>query len=366
VLVVENEFGVPAGWYPDPLGLPQLRWWDNRAWTEHTSEARAPIIIQPGSTRLAYAEDDLPSRREQREREKEREQEERDAAIATELETDDSDDRDDLSAQPLLAMTLLELEPPESDTVDEDTPGPVSAATHANTSTPRRRSTFQEEHVGLPRLAPERPSRRGWAKRTYTTAVWVIALIPVLQIAASALLITVFGLGHNLPLLLVVWVSPYLVVLGFAAYDRLVLTTAGHERPASAAWALLTAPVYLIMRAIRTTRNTGRGFAPFAIWSGATFALVATVLVLPGILISLMPGAFSAEAEQSVSATASTLGADLTLDCPAAPPLLVGELFTCRAEKPNGDTDSVAVSLQRANGWITWQVEDWGLWVLSE
>ena len=62
--VDENNFGVPAGWYPDPLGLPQLRWWDSQAWTEHTSEARAPIIIQPAttSTRLGYADDDITSR----------------------------------------------------------------------------------------------------------------------------------------------------------------------------------------------------------------------------------------------------------------------------------------------------------------
>jgi len=38
----DEEIRVPAGWYPDPLGLPQLRWWDNRAWTEHTTEARQP------------------------------------------------------------------------------------------------------------------------------------------------------------------------------------------------------------------------------------------------------------------------------------------------------------------------------------
>lgn len=27
----------PAGWYPDPLGDPVLRWWDDRGWTEHTA-----------------------------------------------------------------------------------------------------------------------------------------------------------------------------------------------------------------------------------------------------------------------------------------------------------------------------------------
>jgi hypothetical protein len=364
-LVDENEFGVPAGWYPDPLGLPQLRWWDNRAWTEHTSEARAPIIIQPGSARLAYADQGLPSRREQRERER-REREEQESAMQSELEAQGGDVEDELSAQPLLAMTLRELEPPASDTVDDDTPGPVAAATHANTSIPGRRSTFREEHVGLPSLREDRDEPRRSTKPTYTIAVWMIALIPVLQIVASVLLITVWGLGNNLPLLLVVWVSPYLIVLGFAAYDRLALKTAGHEKPASPLWALLTAPAYLLARARRTIKETGKGFAPLVIWSGASFALVASVLVLPGILISLMPTVFSNEAEQSVAATAATLGAQLTLDCPAAPPLMVGELYTCRATKPNGDSDSIAVSLQRANGWITWQVEDWGLWVLTD
>ena len=35
--MVAEAGGVPAGWYPDPLGLPQLRWWDGNAWTEFTS-----------------------------------------------------------------------------------------------------------------------------------------------------------------------------------------------------------------------------------------------------------------------------------------------------------------------------------------
>lgn len=31
------------GWYPDPLGLPSLRWHDGSAWTEHT----APVPQRP-------------------------------------------------------------------------------------------------------------------------------------------------------------------------------------------------------------------------------------------------------------------------------------------------------------------------------
>ena len=40
--MVAEGSGVPAGWYPDPLGLPQLRWWDGGAWTEFTSAVVGP------------------------------------------------------------------------------------------------------------------------------------------------------------------------------------------------------------------------------------------------------------------------------------------------------------------------------------
>ena len=33
----------PAGWYRDPLGVAQLRWWDGLSWTDHT-EVRRPEI----------------------------------------------------------------------------------------------------------------------------------------------------------------------------------------------------------------------------------------------------------------------------------------------------------------------------------
>lgn len=29
---------LPAGWYPDPDGGDQRRWWDGREWTQYTAE----------------------------------------------------------------------------------------------------------------------------------------------------------------------------------------------------------------------------------------------------------------------------------------------------------------------------------------
>ncbi len=59
---MNNSTRIPAGWYPDPLGLPQLRWWDNTAWTEHTSDSREPLVEQTSvitvTPRLAWADDD--------------------------------------------------------------------------------------------------------------------------------------------------------------------------------------------------------------------------------------------------------------------------------------------------------------------
>lgn len=46
----------PAGWYPDPLGLPQLRWWDGRSWTEHTSDARLPLVAQDDADQVPLVE----------------------------------------------------------------------------------------------------------------------------------------------------------------------------------------------------------------------------------------------------------------------------------------------------------------------
>jgi hypothetical protein len=51
----DDQFRAPAGWYPDPLGLPQLRWWNTQGWTEQVSAAPEPVVVQE----LGYAWKDV-------------------------------------------------------------------------------------------------------------------------------------------------------------------------------------------------------------------------------------------------------------------------------------------------------------------
>ncbi|MCU1637608.1 MAG: hypothetical protein JWL94_255 [Microbacteriaceae bacterium] len=34
---IQKSFA-PAGWYRDPLGLPQFRWWNGLSWTNQVEE----------------------------------------------------------------------------------------------------------------------------------------------------------------------------------------------------------------------------------------------------------------------------------------------------------------------------------------
>ena len=272
------------------------------------------------------------------------------------IDTEIDDDQEELSAQPLLAMTLKELEPPLGDERDGETPGPRRATSHTNAMPAASTLSDLADEV-----APERAPKR---MRTYTFASWVIAFMPTIQLGVLLLMLLVFNLSSNYPLIVALAVLANVAILGFAFYDRLLLQTWGHKKPAWAWWGLLREPPYLIARALRTFTETGRGFAPLAVWTTSLGAILAAVLIFPGLVISLAPAVFQAEAEQSIVADAAALGATISVQCPA-PPLKIAEHFSCIRTSPDGKTDSVLVSLQRENGWISWRVEDWGNSVMT-
>src|SRR5690606_598630 len=109
------------------MGLPQLRWWDNYAWTEFTSAARTPLIVQD-EPKLAYADDDLPSRRSQREQRQQ------------------GDNRQQAGNPADLASTLRQLEPPKPQNIERSQPAPDLSDT-TMPGTPTAEEQRQEQQV---------------------------------------------------------------------------------------------------------------------------------------------------------------------------------------------------------------------------
>jgi hypothetical protein len=438
----DDLFGAPAGWYPDPLGLPQLRWWNNHAWTEQTSAARQPMVMQ--DTKFAWADDELPTRREERERE--RQAAERGPAKP---------------AQPT-AATLRELEPPRAFTKVDDSPTPEQPRTGAFGARPfdgesfdtgsfdaqssdgqsfdaqsfdrqafdaqsfngqafdaqaadapsfgggspegpdeARRAAPQTPPVpsfdslfdGTPSTPHEQPqyetrrsaSRAADRDRRATPAAtpsaaplasaaplvstapaWIIAMIPLFQLVLSLLLLTALGMGSNSMVFIAILTAPYLVVIALAFADFRLLKRQGVERPAHWTWALLTAPAYLLARARNVIRESGHGIGPVLVWFGLGGLHLASVVAIPGLLIVLLPAMFTSQLEASVEGDALLIsGASMSVTCPVTPPVIFGEQTVCSAISSSGKNSEVAVSLERANGWIEWQVLDWGVWDMA-
>ena len=425
----DDLFGAPAGWYPDPLGLPQLRWWNNHAWTEQTSAARQPMVMQ--DTKFAWADDDLPTRREERERE--RQQADRKtappaqptAATLRELEPpraftkveesfsptpphDGFDYRSDDAAQPQAAYgqqaqgqpsqaqpsgtipsfdSLFDAAPTGFAAADAtSTTAPPAAAPSAAPGAPRTESfddifgaraddrTTPAAQPDAPyetrrsaNRAPERERRAtttaGGSPLVSTAPAWIIAMVPLFQLVLSLLLLTALGMGSNSLVFIGILTLPYLIVIALAFADVRMLKRQGIERPAHWTWALLSAPVYLLARARNVIRESGHGIGPVLVWFGLGALHLASVVAIPGLLIAVLPGIFTTQLEASVESDALLIsGASMSVTCPATPPVIFGEQTICTAISSSGKNSEVAVSLERANGWIEWQVLDWGVW----
>ena len=157
----------------------------------------------------------------------------------------------------------------------------------------------------------------------------------------------------------------WIVVIILAIIDRASLGRAGYEHRASWAWAILTAPIYLIARSLSLAKVGPLGFAPVLVWAALGILQIGSVLVVPGLIISALPRTFTMQAEQSIASDASIIGATLSVKCSPELPVLVGQSFDCLATSDNATTGKkdhydLTVVLQRTNGWIDWHVSDWG------
>lgn len=436
-----DDVRVPAGWYPDPLGLPQLRWWDNHKWTEHVSDARPPA--RSAGPQLAYLDDepepmtgrtdvlaDLPSRRELRERERLAHAADPGAAAelappATQADGSggasgggpgaatgyaDTGQRslESLGAPPADAIPELNEPSPavkyamagylddaptglryELDERYDDLLGAAGAAAAGGAaggdslgapSTPR--SSFahassgagsyvpgtQEELDDDARFAGGRIPARTALRTAISTSTgpgWLLTAIPVYMLVAGMLILLSGSTAMWAVNLALLFGVPWIAGIVLAVLDHRMLDRQGMERPAHWAWAFGGPPVYLVARLVATVRETGTGFGPVLTYIVLTLFGFGAIVAIPGLVMLAAPGFWSQAAEASVATDAAALGADITVDCPETVPMLVNQSFTCIATNDDGRVFNVVVSLQRANGWIDWRVDDWGIFELG-
>lgn len=155
-----NERLVPEGWYPDPMGFKQLRWWGGDAWTEHVTQ---PIVVAPSSLiPLAFVPrvikpvllPPLPTRREQREQ---RSRDEQFATLTGPI---------DLLSELPTELTTVDAGEPATGPNTVSSPTLVTDASAAFTYKPRSLA-FSLLHTGI--HTRNRPDNRIRALRDPTT-----------------------------------------------------------------------------------------------------------------------------------------------------------------------------------------------------
>jgi len=95
--------------------------------------------------------------------------------------------------------------------------------------------------------------------------------------------------GGNRPIMMVIWFGGLLLSAALANYDQLQLKAAGHARPASGWWALLTPLPYLVARWLRTKRETRKGDLLIVVWLLASIAAAGLVYLVPELILSASP-----------------------------------------------------------------------------
>ena len=200
---------IPAGWYPDPLGQARHRWWDSTTWTQHVT-AGPKTTAAPSS----FAMQDSPA----------------------------------AAAAPSIPDRMRERQ------------SPASAAT-----------SRQSDYVPMAMHPRTQVSLKSLPKVWATVSVWMIAVMPLIQLAAIlALVFLLSDFGRFMQaatgFVFLLWCAV------LATRDRRTLVAAGHHETASPWWLLLSPLAYLIARTVKVRHTTGSGSAP--LW---TYLALATL-----------------------------------------------------------------------------------------
>jgi hypothetical protein len=307
----------PAGWYPDPSGAPQQRWWDGQGWTVHyQGAATAPVtpvaIVAPASAPVqvpvnaavyqpAVPVQTAPSARVQPQVQFQPVQAAATLANAPGPSFATAASRTGVDeviaptgARALEASSMFPLvTTPVSAAVPTTSPVATAAAVAPASALPTAGFDFS---FGGATGAPAAPAGTGPGSTTapfgitdfaglgqtssasvlsYETAPttwstrsgWLLALLPLVQLAITG---AMFYLWVNVGLapiaVMLLSALPALLALAAVISDQRKLRELGFDRPPSWAWIFIGAWLYLILRAVATRREMGAGSALIWVW----------------------------------------------------------------------------------------------------
>ncbi len=291
---------IPAGWYPDPAGSFQQRWWTGESWTNDFAQYRptlvhsAPVVetvVNPAPQQQAASSASYLSQQA--------------AATMSASVGATAQQAGYGPTQTLTRQTFVPEQPAVVDPLpvfrlpdDDQPPQTVVAQPNAGNATliavaptyrtPSLNADFSTDYQPFSTVGPARAGVRLNPDRRYTAWAWLLALLPAALGGAA------FALATLVPVLYTTFTQVLLVVVflllavGLAALDRHVLYRDGHDRLASPALALLTPLAYLPARAAYVGRETARNALAPLIVLLVVVAGIAAALVLVNGLLSLL------------------------------------------------------------------------------
>ena len=293
---------IPAGWYPDPAGSFQQRWWNGTSWTNDFAQYRPTLIhsaplaeaIQSGGDKPGFAEFATKQSSSAA-----RAAGSSNGSTSTLTRTTKStggsapfglppEDQAPLTsvARPNAGNAILVPVTPVN-------PAPAAAEPNAawdnyKSSAPAAKATVSAEAPEQTRRTPKGPTRR------YTGAVWLLSVLPALFLGGAVATAQYLPTLYSTAALLVLGAAFLPLGVVIAAADRRVLFVNEHEFTASPAWGLLTPLSYLSVRAVTVARETGKGaYAPIIVLLVTVAAIIASLIFVSGLLALLTPTTLS-------------------------------------------------------------------------